>query len=212
MDPQLSNLIRNLADNKLALGRRFSEWANSAPALEAAIAAAAMTKEETGHARSLYACLHDQPDSAEAYLDEEQRQLGATVSVLSQSFREWPEFVVASVILDRAMAWVCQAAQESSHEPLRHRANKIVQEERYHRMYGQGWLKRLTAANSFTLARSQAAVDRFWGPVDDWLRDLYGPELATEGYLREDSEAVRAHWRQEAESLLQDCGIEIPDA
>ncbi len=212
MDPQLSNLIRDLADNKLALGRRFSEWANSAPALEAAIAAAAMTKEETGHARSLYACLHDQPDSAEAYLDEEQRQLGATVSVLSQSFREWPEFVVASVILDRAMAWVCQAAQESSHEPLRHRANKIVQEERYHRMYGQGWLKRLTAANSFTLARSQAAVDRFWGPVDDWLRDLYGPELATEGYLREDSEAVRAHWRQEAESLLQDCGIEIPDA
>ncbi len=212
MDPQLSDLIHNLADNKLALGRRYSEWANSAPALEAAIAAAAMTKEETGHARSLYACLHDQPDSAEAYLDEEQRQVRATMSVLGQSFREWPEFVAASVIVDRAMAWVCKAAQESSHEPLRHRANKIVQEERYHRMYGQGWLKRLTAANSFTLARSQAAVDRFWEPVDDWLKDLYGSELATEGYLMEDSEAVRAHWRQEAEALLQDCGIKIPDA
>jgi phenylacetate-CoA oxygenase PaaI subunit len=211
MDPQLSELIRNLADNKRALGRRFSEWANSAPALEAAIAAAAMTKEETGHARSLYACLHDQPDSAEAYLEEKQRPVGATVSVLRQSFQGWPEFVAASVIFDRAMAWVCKAAEESNHEPLRHRATKIVQEERYHRMYGQGWLKRLSAANPHTLARSQAAVDRFWEPVDDWLKDLYGSELATKGYLAEDSEAVRAHWRQEAESLLQDCGLEIPD-
>jgi phenylacetate-CoA oxygenase PaaI subunit len=199
-----------MADNKLALGRRFSEWANSAPALEAAIAAAAMTKEETGHARSLYACLHDRPDSAEAYLEEEQRQLGATVSVLNRSFEEWPEFVAASVIMDRAMAWVCQAAEGSSHEPLRHRATKIVQEERYHRMYGQGWLKRLAAANPYTRARSQAAVDRFWEPVDNWLKDLYGSELAVEGYLAEDSEAVRSHWRQEGEALLQDCELKIP--
>jgi phenylacetate-CoA oxygenase PaaI subunit len=210
MDPQLSDLIRELADNKLALGRRFSEWANSAPALEAAIAAAAMTKEETGHARSLYACLHDRPDSAEAYLEEEQRQLGATVSVLNRSFEEWPEFVAASVIMDRAMAWVCQAAEGSSHEPLRHRATKIVQEERYHRMYGQGWLKRLAAANPYTRARSQAAVDRFWEPVDNWLKDLYGSELAVEGYLAEDSEAVRSHWRQEGEALFQDCELKIP--
>jgi phenylacetate-CoA oxygenase PaaI subunit len=211
MDPQLSDLIRNLADNKLALGRRFSEWANSAPALEAAIAAAAMTKEETGHARSLYACLHDQPDSAEAYLVEEQQKVGVTVKVLNQSFQGWPEFVAASVILDRAMAFICQAAEGSSHEPLRHRATKIVQEERYHRMYGQGWLKRLSSANPDTRSRAQVAVDRFWEPVDDWLNGLYGSELAAEGYLAEDSESVRSHWRQEAESLLQDCEMEIPD-
>lgn len=210
MDPQLADLIRNLADNKLALGRRFSEWANSAPALEAAIAAAAMTKEETGHARSLYACLHDQPDSAEAYLEDEQRQAEATVSVLRQSFQGWPEFVAASVMMDRALAWVCQAAEESNHGPLRHRAAKIVQEERYHRMYGQGWLKRLSAASPHARDLSQAAVDRFWQPADDWLKDLYGSELTAQGYLAEDSDAVRTHWRREAESLLEDCGLEIP--
>ncbi len=210
MDPQLSDLIRDLADNKLALGQRFSEWANSAPALEAAIAAAAMTKEESGHARSLYACLHDQPDSAEAYLEEEQRQIAASVSVLKDSFQSWPEFVAASVVVDRALAWVCRAAAESSHEPLRHRATKIVQEERYHRMYGQGWLKRLSALNRHARDRSQAALDRFWIPVDAWLTDLYGPDLVADGYLSEHSEAVRAHWREEAKSLLQDCGMEIP--
>lgn len=211
MDPQLSGLIRELADNKLALGRRFSEWANSAPALEAAIAAAAMTKEETGHARSLYACLHDQPDSAEAYLEEEQKHTGAAVGVLESSFQAWPEFVAASVIVDRALAWVCKAAGESTYEPLRHRATKISQEERYHRMYGQGWLKRLSGVNPHARDRAQAAVERFWQPMDEWLRDLYSADLAANGYMSEDCEAVRLHWRQEAEPLLQDCELEIPD-
>lgn len=210
MNQQLSELIRDLADNKLALGRRFSEWAHSAPALEASIAAAAMTKEETGHARSLYACLHDQPDSAEAYLEDEQRQAGASVSVLRHSFRDWPEFVAASVIADRAMAWVCWAAEGSSHEPLRHRAGKIAQEERYHRMYGQGWLKRLATVSPQARARSQAAVDRFWGPVDEWLENLYGSELAHGGYMMEPIEVVHAQWRQEAELLLQACDMLIP--
>jgi 1,2-phenylacetyl-CoA epoxidase catalytic subunit len=130
--------------------------------------------------------------------------------VLSRSFEAWPEFVAASVILDRAMAWVCRAAEESNHEPLRHRATKIVQEERYHRMYGQGWLKRLATTNPHTHAQAQAAVHRFWEPVDDWVKDLYGSELVQQGYLAEDCHAVRAHWRQEAESLLQDCGLELP--
>ncbi len=210
MKPELSDLIRELADNKLALGRRFSEWANSAPALEAAIAAAAMTKEETGHARSLYACLHEQPDSAEAYLEEEQQPAAASMSILNQPFGEWPDFVAASVIVDRAMAWVCRAAGDSRHEPLRHRATKIVQEERYHHMYGQGWIRRISSVSPYTRERSQLAVERFWEPVDAWLKDLYGSELKAEGYLTEDCEAVRMHWRQEAETLLLDCGLEVP--
>src|SRR3972149_1516189 len=64
----LADLIIRLADNKYALGRRFSEWTNGAPTLEAAVAAAAMTQDEVGQARSLYAALQGLPDSPEAYV------------------------------------------------------------------------------------------------------------------------------------------------
>ena len=44
------SLIGSLADNKGALGRRYGEWAVSAPTIESAVAAAAMAQDELGHA------------------------------------------------------------------------------------------------------------------------------------------------------------------
>ena len=51
------SLIASLADNKAALGRRFGEWAVSAPTIESAVAAAAMAQDELGHARATYPIL-----------------------------------------------------------------------------------------------------------------------------------------------------------
>ena len=48
----MKTLVASLADNKSALGRRYAEWAVSAPTLESAVAAAAMAQDELGHARS----------------------------------------------------------------------------------------------------------------------------------------------------------------
>src|SRR5437763_1607349 len=51
------SLVASLADNKAALGRRFGEWAVSAPTIESAVAAAAMAQDELGHARATYPIL-----------------------------------------------------------------------------------------------------------------------------------------------------------
>ncbi len=51
------SLIGSLADNKSALGRRYGEWAVSAPTIESAVAAAAMAQDELGHGRSTYPVL-----------------------------------------------------------------------------------------------------------------------------------------------------------
>ena len=53
----MASLVGSLADNKAALGRRYAEWAVSAPTLESAVAAAAMAQDELGHARSTYPVL-----------------------------------------------------------------------------------------------------------------------------------------------------------
>src|SRR5260370_1237424 len=38
-------ILSSLADNKQAIGRRYAYWCNGAPALEAAVAAAAMARD-----------------------------------------------------------------------------------------------------------------------------------------------------------------------
>src|SRR4029079_894933 len=53
----MASLVASLADNKAALGRRYADWAVSAPTLEPAVAAAAIAQDEIGHARPAYPVL-----------------------------------------------------------------------------------------------------------------------------------------------------------
>lgn len=203
----LADLIIGLADNKYALGRRFSEWTNGAPTLEAAVAAAAMTQDELGHARSLYAALSSMPDAPEAYTREEKRDRRFNLSLLDAPFASWAEFVAACALLDRALSLVFEAARESRYEPLRQRAGKILQEEKFHRLYAEGWLKRL-AANAGTRAAAQAAVNRVWAPTAQWLASAYNGTLTADGTLSESADSLRARWIVEMKSLLNERGME----
>jgi phenylacetate-CoA oxygenase PaaI subunit len=201
-------LLVRLADNKYLLGRRFSEWTNRAPALEAAVAAAAMTQDELGHARSLYATLKNTPDAPEAYLNEGRRAQLVGAPILEQPFQHWAEFVAAVGLFDRAMTLVFEAARNSSYEPLRQRAAKILQEEWFHWQYGQGWLQQL-AAGPKTHAAMQAAVNRFWQPTADWLAAIQ-EDSTGESMLTASAEALRPRWLNETGDLLSKCGLTMP--
>ena len=200
-------LLVRLADNKYLLGRRFSEWTNRAPALEAAVAAAAMTQDELGHARSLYAALQSASDSPEAYLTEGKRENLRAMPVLEKPFRHWAEFVAAAALFDRAMTLVFESARNSAYEPLRQRAAKILQEEWFHRQYGEGWLRQL-AAQSKTRAVMQAAVTLFWQPTADWLATA--GDATSDGVLTESASALRERWMNETRALLAESGLTVP--
>ena len=51
------SLIGSLADNKGALGRRYGEWAVSAPTIESAVAAAAMAQTNSATPARPIRCL-----------------------------------------------------------------------------------------------------------------------------------------------------------
>ena len=204
----LVDLIAWLADNKYMLGRRFSEWTNRAPALEAAVAAAAMAQDELGHARSLYAALRNLPDSPEAYLNEEKRERRLHMPVLNQPFEYWADFVAANALFDRALTLVFEAARESTPEPLRQRSVKILQEERFHRQYGAGWLKKM-ANDKATHGSMQTAVDRLWAATSEWLGSGYNGEVVANKILAQSAAELQARWTIEGKALLTKCGLTV---
>src|ERR1700682_2609651 len=135
--------LSSLADNKQAIGRRYAYWCNGAPALEAAVAAAAMTQDELGHARTLYPLLEDftQGKADLRQVEPPSRTLHYSVTALDSDFAGWSDFVATNFLLDTALTTFFEAAQDSSYEPLRQRARKIVHEERIHAMHGDGWVR-----------------------------------------------------------------------
>ena len=132
------SLIGSLADNKGALGRRYGEWAVSAPTIESAVAAAAMAQDELGHARSTY------PVLAKLGVEREDDGLdaGTPMPAIGRELPDWASFIAANLVVDGILTTFVATARDSSIEPLAQRARKILQEEGAQRVHAEAWMRK----------------------------------------------------------------------
>lgn len=139
----LADFILAVADTKRLLGIRYAEWCDGAPALEASVAASAMAQDELGHSRALLPLLKDFPHVDPGIPEEAPRQQYSALAFLDQPFASWPTFVAANILIGESLTVAVEAARNSIYVPLRTRAGKILEEERFHWLHGEGWFKRL---------------------------------------------------------------------
>ena len=208
----LLNLLLQLADNKYTLGKRYSEWANSAPLLEAAVAAAAMTQDELGHARSIYPLFRNFPDAPPVLKKEEDRDDLINITFLDKPFAHWTDFVAAVFLFDQALSVVFESARDSVFEPLKQRADKILQEEKFHAMYGATWLRSLSRAGTQARVEMDAALQRIWPEVICWLGqpgEKYQQYAIAEGLMADDVETMRQKFLGRVGPLLQEQGYDL---
>ena len=165
----MASLVGSLADNKAALGRRYAEWAVSAPTLESAVAAAAMAQDELGHARSTYPVLKALGVERE---DDGLEGGGHRMALLDAELPDWTAFVAANLLVDGVLTTFVAACADSSVTPMAQRARKILQEEGSHRVHAEAWARRLCGGGErdALLARLEetwAEAGRWLGPDDD---------------------------------------------
>jgi len=158
------SLIGSLADNKGALGRRYGEWAVSAPTIESAVAAAAMAQDELGHARATYPVLaklgvRREDDSLDA---------GHPLRVIEAELPDWASLIAANLIVDGILTTFVASARDSSIEPLAERARKVLQEERAHRVHAEAWARRMRRAGGSDLELLQQRIQEMWAQAARW--------------------------------------------
>jgi len=214
-------LIARLADNKYLLGRRYAEWCSSAPTLEASVAAAAMAQDELGHARALYPLLRTLAPEAGvaigAEIEPETRTHFTAMRALEQPFADWPAFVAANLLIDSALTQIFVAAQASRYEPLAGRSRKVLQEERTHALYAEGWARRLAHEGGAIHAATEAALRRFWDETLCWFgptsqageADVSDP-LASAGVLDATPDELRLHFLAAVGPTLTAAGLALP--
>jgi 1,2-phenylacetyl-CoA epoxidase catalytic subunit len=159
------SLIGSLADNKSALGRRYGEWAVSAPTIESAVAAAAMAQDELGHARSTYPVL--------AKLGVERSEgsgldTGCSLPVISSELPDWASFIAANLVVDGVLTTFVAGARDSSIEPLAQRARKILQEEGAHKVHAEAWSRRIARVGGNDLQLLVQRVEEMWASAARW--------------------------------------------
>ena len=209
----LVDLVTALADNKHALGLRYAEWCSSGPTIEAGVAATAMAQDELGHARVLYGLLEELPGAPRRSEHEWVAADARTVAFVDASFVGWPHLIVANLMVDRVLAMVLETAPESRYLPLRQRARKIIEEERYHAIHGQSWLAQLAAEGAGVRAQLAAALRAAWGDALCWFGPGDGGSLRTlvdAGVLAAAGDAVRDRFIAQLAPALAAAGMPAP--
>lgn len=203
------SLIGSLADNKSALGRRYGEWAVSAPTIESAVAAAAMAQDELGHARSTY------PVLAKLGVERSDSGLesGHPMVVISTELPDWASFIAANLVVDGILTTFVATARNSSIEPLAQRARKILQEEGAHRVHAEAWARRIVAAGGDDLALLRRRIDEMWAQASRWPGPDSDPgyaEALAAGMVDSGPSAIRSRVRDWLSPQVAGISLEEP--
>ena len=189
------SLIGSLADNKSALGRRYGEWAVSAPTIESAVAAAAMAQDELGHARSTYPVL---ASSASCASDDSGLDTGHPMLVIAHELPDWASVIAANLVVDGILTTFVASARDSSIEPLAQRARKILQEEGAHRVHAEAWARRIVAVGGDDLRLLVQRIDEMWAAAARWPGPDSDPgyaEAVASGMVASGPSAIRSRVR-----------------
>ncbi|HEY1508151.1 MAG TPA: Phenylacetic acid catabolic protein [Solirubrobacteraceae bacterium] len=205
------SLIGSLADNKSALGRRYGEWAVSAPTIESAVAAAAMAQDELGHARSTYPVL----DKLGVPRSDSGLDTGHPMAVIAHELPDWASVIAANLVVDGVLTTFVASARDSSIEPLAQRARKILQEEGAHRVHAEAWARRIVAAGGDDLALLVRRIDEMWAQAARWPGPDSDPgyrEAIAAGMVDSDPAAIRRRVRDWLEPQVAGVALDEPTA
>ena len=206
-------LVR-LADDRLVLGHRLSEWCGHAPILEEDIALANIALDLVGEATLLLtvaakvenagrdadalAYLRDAIDYRNILLVELPK--GDFAVTIARQF-----FFSAFAVLQ------AEGLQKSANEDVAGIGAKMLKESRYHLRHSGEWMLKLGGGTDESHRRLQTAVDDLWRYTGEmFLADEIDQRLA-QSRIGVDPATLETRWREQVMDILGRAGITVPE-
>ncbi len=181
----LVELLLALADDKLVLGHRNSDWTGLAPILEEDIAFSSMARNEIAHARAVYelaATLTGRPAGELAFGRDPHDFRSAAIVELPDDY-DWAFAICRQFFCGHFDLVRLRRMAGSSYRPLADLAARLGAEEQIHVEHADAWLRRLGTGTEEEQERMHAALRRLTRVAGS----LFEP---TEGQTRLEAEGV----------------------
>jgi ring-1,2-phenylacetyl-CoA epoxidase subunit PaaC len=205
-------LIR-LADDRLVLGHRLSEWCGHGPILEEDIALANVALDLVGEATLLLKLAgelegHGRSEDTLAYFRDATEYRNALITELPNG--DFGFTIVRQLLFSVYSYLQMDALQRSTNVPLAGIAAKAVKEARYHVRHSAQWVITLGDGTAESHARAQSAVDELWRYTGElFASDVVEQDVASMG-LGVDASTLADAWRSQVEEVLQRATLTIP--
>jgi len=211
-NPFFEYLLR-VADDRLVLGHRLSEWCGHAPILEEDIALANIALDLIGQASLLLKLAGEvegkgRTEDALAYFRD-------AIEFRNVQLVELPNGDFAATILRQFLfdAWdvlVLERLTAASNQALAGIAAKALKEAKYHVRHTAEWVRMLGDGTAESHARTQRALDDLWPYTTElFLGDAIDAEAVASG-SGVDVESIRPRWREMVEQVLGEATLTVP--
>lgn len=212
MTPLVDYLL-SLADDRLILGHRLSEWCGHAPILEEDIALSNIALDCIGQASFLYNTAAEAegnvrtPDELVYFREALQYR---NLLLVEQPNGDFARTIVRQFFYDAFGVLLYSQLAKSSYAPLAAVAHKAVKELRYHFRHSSQWMLRLGDGTDESKQKVQTAVNELWRFTEEMFRSEDVPAALCADGTAVDPRTLRDEWRDTVLKILTDAGIEVP--
>jgi ring-1,2-phenylacetyl-CoA epoxidase subunit PaaC len=206
VEPLTAYCLR-LADDRLVLGHRLSEWCGHAPILEEDIALANIALDLIGQANLFYALVGD-PDQL-AYLRDGIDYRNALIVELPKG--DFAFTIVRQFFFSVAALYHMEALARSTNVDLSGVATKAAKETRYHVRHATDWVLKLGDGTEESHRRAQDAIDALWRYTGElFLMDDVDATLIAQG-IAPDLGAIETKWRETVREVVRRATLTLPE-
>lgn len=214
MASDLFEYLLRLADDRLILGHRLSEWCGHAPILEEDIALANIALDLIGQANLLLTTAAAEENAgrdadALAFLRDGLDYRNALIVELPRGDFA---FTIARQFLFSTYAMLhADALRGSSHADLAGIAEKAWKENKYHVRHSGEWMLKLGDGTDESRGRVQAAVNDLWRYTGELFASDELEKRLVARKVAVDSSSLRPAWDAQVGDIMKRAGVRAPD-
>jgi ring-1,2-phenylacetyl-CoA epoxidase subunit PaaC len=211
-DALITYLVR-LADDRLVIGHRLSEWCGHAPILEEDIGLANIALDNLGQANLLYELATS--IEGKGTTPDERVFLRDATAYTNMQLVELPRgdfafTIVRQFLFDAFSIHLYTALTRSTFQPLADIAAKVAKEVTYHVRHSSEWMLRLGDGTEESHARAQAALDELWLYTDEpFIADNVDAILGNAG-IAAHLTILREQWDATVREIVTAATLDIP--
>jgi len=210
----LYSYLLRLADDRLILGHRLSEWCGHGPILEEDIALANVALDDIGHAAALYEYAAE--IEGEGRHRDDIVYFRNDVEYTNIKMVELPKgdfgFTIARQFLFSAFSYfLYEGLKEADDEQFAGMVQKHLKEIKYHLRHSREWTLRLGDGTEESHRRIQDAYDDLWTYTDAMFYMDEVDELLIDEGLAVDLSEVKDDWKELVTDVLEEATLEVPD-
>ncbi len=207
----LAQLLLSIADDKLFLGHRNSDWTGLGPILEEDIAFSHLAQDEIAHAQVLYEfvgnLINKKADDLAFGRKSEEYRCAAIVEVPDEF--DWATALCRQFFCDHFDRLRFRALSQSNIKPLADLARRIAAEEEVHVQHSDSWIIRLGRAGGESRIRLERAwFEKIFAYAGTLFEPTKGEELLVNaGIIPQTFFSLFSEWSTALNDVLQLAGL-----